>query len=246
MKRLYITLALLLTVTTLRSSAVTLPCGPLTYEARYHCGFIKIDAGLAQITLSLDGENFMATMNGQSVPIGHTVYAISDTICADMSSVTNGLSNETVTYENGWYAKPHERDSFVPAPDFTNPACYKNINGEGELDASSETMEAITISADMLAMFYYFQQFDYSAMQPGQSFEMTVTLPDGDTQQVAILYEGEDTYNGCPTHKLTFTYSYHGVMTDYPVTAQIDSETKIPLLFAADIKIGRIELVYKG
>ena len=246
MKRLYYALALLLTAATLKSAAVTLPDGPLTYEARYHCGFIKIDAGLAQINLSLDGENFMATMNGQSVPIGHTVYAISDTICANMSSVTEGLSNEVVTYENGWYAKPHEHGNITPTPDFSNPACYKNIIGGGDLDASSETMEAITISADMLAMFYYFQQFDYSAMQPGQSFNMTVTLPDGDTQQVAVVYNGEDTYNGCQTHKLTFTYSYHGVMTDYPVTAQVDSITKIPLLFAADIKIGRIELVYKG
>ncbi|MDE5594762.1 MAG: DUF3108 domain-containing protein, partial [Muribaculaceae bacterium] len=247
MKRLYFALALISAVTAFAANAVTLPDGPLTYEARYHCGFIKIDAGEAEINVSLDGDNFMATMNGQSVPIGRRVYAISDTICATMSPADGaGLSKETVTYENGWYAKPHTDSDCSVATDFSNPDGYKNINGGGYLDASSETMEAITISADMLALFYYFQQFDYSAMQPGQSFEMTVTLPDGDTQQVAVVYEGEDNFNGYATHKMTFTYSYHGVMTDYPVTAQIDSTTKLPLLFAADIKIGRIELVYKG
>ena len=35
-------------------------------------------------------------------------------------------------------------------------------------------------------------------------------------------------------------------MTDYPVTAQVDATTGLPLLLAADIKIGHIELVYKG
>ena len=236
-----------MSVTALSANAVTFPEEPLTYEARYHCGFIKIDAGEAEINVSLDGDNFMATMNGQSVPIGHRLYTISDTICTTMSEADGtALSKETVTYENGWYAKPHSDSNCLPAAVFSNPEYYKNINGGGYLDASNETMEAITISADMLAMFYYFQQFDYSAMQPGQSFEMTVTLPDGDTQQVAVVYEGEDYFNGCATHKMTFTYSYHGVMTHYPVTAQVDATTKLPLLFAADIKIGRIELVYKG
>ena len=246
MKRLYFAFALISSLTALNAAAITFPDDPLTYEARYHCGFIKIDAGEAEINLSLDGDKFMATMNGCSVPIGHRTYIISDTLCASMSAPSDGLSKETVTYENGWYAKPHGIRSVSQQTEFSDPAKYKSITGAGDLDASSETMEAITISADMLAMFYYFQQFDYSSMEAGRQFEMTITLPDGDTQQVAVVYEGEDTYEGALTHKLTFTYSYHGIMTDYPVTAQVDASTGLPLLLAADIKIGHIELVYKG
>ena len=201
MKRFYFALITLLTVTAFNSSAISFPDSPLTYEARYHCGFIKINAGLAEIGLSLDGNNFMATMNGQSVPIGHTVYAISDTLCANMTPVADGLSKETVTYENGWYAKPHEESSATPVPNFIDPTRYKNTMGGGDLNASSETMEAITISADMLAMFYYAQQFDYSSMQPGQSFEMTVTLPDGDTQQVAVVFDGHEILERSPRQR---------------------------------------------
>lgn len=246
MKRFYLFLIATLGFVSSAISQINLPSSPLSYEARYHCGFIKIDAGEAHIGLSLNGNRYMATLNGQSVPIGGRVYAISDTICSTMTNNGSGLSHETVTYENGWYAKPHAHGSNVPKLNFNNPDDYKNINGGGDLDASSETMEAVTVSTDMLAMFYYFQQFDYDALQPGQTIELTVNLPDGDTQQVAVTYVGEDSFDGHTTHKLTFNFSYHGVMTDYPVTAQVDATTKLPLLFAADIKIGHIELVYNG
>lgn len=224
------------------SATVTLPSGPLCYEARYHCGFIHIDAGKAYITLSLNGDQYMATLNGESVPIGDKVYAISDTLCATMAP-TKGLSKENVTYENGWYTKPAVDSNEPLSCLLTDPAKYKNIHGEGDLDASNGTMEAVTVSTDMLAMFYYFQQLAYSSLTPGQEIDIAINLPDGDVQQLQIVYEGEDSFNGTPTHKLKFNYSYHGEMTDYPITAQVDQASKLPLLISADIKIGHIELV---
>ena len=231
--------------------ALSLACGlyaqialqnkTLCYEASYHYGFINISAGNALITFDLDGDRFTGTFNGKSIPIGHRVYAISDTLIATMVEGP-GLSRENVTYENGWYTKPNARH---PQIDFSDPAKYKIINGEGNLNASSGTMEAVTISTDMLALFYYFQQLDYSALTPGQKIDIAVNLPDGDVQQLQIDYLGDDSLNEQETHKLMFNYSYHGVMSNYPVTVQIDKSSKLPLIFSADIKIGHIELILK-
>lgn len=217
----------------------------LYYDVSYHCGFIKITAGEAAVDFNTDGENFTASLNGQTESIEGHIFAISDTLQTRMDRA-EGISKETVTYENGWYTRVKTKDVDGSALDFTNPATYKNIWGGGDLNASSETMEAVTITADMLAMFYYFQELDFENMQPGQNINMAVTLPDNDVQQVNIIYEGSDTYKGLPTYKVKFTYSYHGEMSAYPVTAQIHTVTRLPLLFSADIKIGHVELTLRA
>lgn len=217
--------------------------GPLRYKASYHCGFIKVSAGDAVINVKLDGDRLFATMNGHSIPIGHRIYAISDTLCAIMTHTGNGLSKETVTYANAWYTKPYVNQTANGIYNFSRPENYRTINGQGTLNAGRGTMEAVTISTDMLAMFYYFRQMDFETMKPGQATILPIGLPDGTAQQVSIEYGGPDNFNGRDTYRLTFTYSYEGAMTDYPVTAQIDRRSKQPLLFAADIKIGHIELV---
>lgn len=236
---------LAITVAFSAGAEITLPEETLQYDVCYHCGFIKISAGEADVNLNLDNNNFTATMNGQTEPIGGRVYAISDTLCAAMTP-TDGLSKEVVSFENGWYAKPKADTLDGSAILFSNPNDYKNINGDGNLSASSETMEAVTISADMLALFYYFQQIDFTAMQPGENINMAITLPDGDVQQVNMVYEGPDNYNGNDTYRLRFVYSYHGVMSKYPVFAQIDMNSRLPLLFSADLKIGRVELILRA
>lgn len=225
-------------------ATVTFPVNTLQYEVMYHCGFIKIPAGVADINLSLDGENFMATLNGQTEPIGGRIYAISDTLQARMTG-GEGLSREMVTYENGWYTKPRVERVNGSALVFDNPDSYKSIRGAGYLSASSETMEAVTITADMLGLFYYFQEMDFGSMNAGDNINMTVWLPNGDTQQVRMVYEGPDTFEGLDTYRMICTYSYHGVMSNFPVTVQIDSTTRLPLQFSSDIKIGRVELRMK-
>lgn len=216
--------------------------GPLRYKACYHCGFIKISAGDAVINVKLEGNRLFATMNGHSIPIGHRIYAISDTLCATMTDTGNGLGKETVTYTNAWYTKPYANQTANGIYNFSRPENYRTINGQGTLNAGKGTMEAVTISTDMLAMFYYFRQMDFGTMKPGQSMMQSITLPDGTAQQLSIEYGGPDNFNGRDTYRLTFTYSYEGSMTDYPVTAQVDRQSKLPLLFAADIRIGHIEL----
>ncbi len=231
--------AVLLPLMASAARPITMPDQTLSYKADYHYGFIKITAGTISIDLSLDGDNFTGTLNGQSVPIGGHVYAISDTLCSSMTP-TQSLSRETVTYANGWYAKPDIGCN--ASVDFANPALFKNTMGAGTLDASDETMEAISISTDMLAMFYYFRQIDFADMTPGQNVCLTIALPGGGSQSLNITYDGIGSYEGSDTYKATFNFSYGGETTDYPITAHVDPLTRLPLMLAADLKIGHIEL----
>lgn len=224
------------------NAGVVLNNETLRYDAEYHLGIVRITAGRAEINVNLDGDMFSGTFNGQSIPWHDRIYAISDTLRASMTK-TAGLSLEKVVYENGWYTKPKVKQLTSGKYDSRKPKNYKTIYGQGELDASNGTMEAVTITADMLSLFYYFKEIDFAAMKRGQTIRIPVTLPDGDIQHVVITYKGADNFNDHKTYKVVFEYSYHGQMANYPVTCQIDQDSRIPLLFSANIKIGHIELV---
>lgn len=216
----------------------------LRYEARYRYGFIKIDAGYADVVLHIGNNRLEATMNGRSFDIGDRIYAISDTLHAVMPA---GAAHavENVTYENAWYTR-RSADNVGPVIDFGDRSDSRSIFGEGDLDASSGTMEAVTLSTDILGMFYYFKEMDYSKLHAGRVINMDITLPDGDIQKAVMQYVGEDTFNGRATYKMLVNYSYHGEMSCYPVTVQVDKTTKLPLLLSANIKIGHVELVLRS
>lgn len=214
----------------------------LRYNAEYHLGPVRITAGQAEVNINFDGKTFNGTFNGHSIPWHGRVYSVSDTLSATITEST-GLSHEQVIYENGWYTKPMVKHLESGKFDPHNPENYKNIYGRGKLDASDGTMEAITITADMLSLFYYFKEINFASMSAGQVIKIPVTLPDGDIQHVVITFKGSDIYNDHKTYKVVFEYSYHGEMANYPVTCQIDQISRIPLLFSSNIKIGHIELV---
>lgn len=101
----------------------------------------------------------------------------------------------------------------------------------------------VTITADMLSLYYYFSEIDFDRLQPGEKVTIGITLPDGDVQHAEITYNGTDTYNGHNVYATVFEYSYHGEMDNYPVKCLIDSHSRIPLLLSANLKIGHVELV---
>lgn len=230
---------LILLLATLSSFAVN--AISLRYAADYRYGFIKITAGFAEIDVDIDDNTLTATLNGHSIPWHGREYTISDTIVANMSQ-SGGVYNESVQSESGWYSKPRIAQIANGEFDRDNMDNYRTIYGRGYLDASDETMEAVTISADMLAMFYYFNVLNFGDMSARQNVTINIVLPDGDTQQALITYNGTDSFNGNDVYNVTFEYSYHGQMSNYPVDCMVDVNSRLPLMLSAELKIGHIEL----
>lgn len=214
----------------------------LRYNCEYHLGFVRITAGEAYVKVGLEGNLLTGTFNGRSIPWHGRVYSVNDTLRAKIEPA-RGLSHATVLYENGFYTKPKVRQLESGKFDASNPDNYKDIYGRGKLDASAGTIEAVTITADMLSLYYYFSEIDFDRLQPGEKVTIGITLPDGDVQHVEITYNGTDTYNGHNVYATVFEYSYHGEMDNYPVKCLIDSHSRIPLLLSANLKIGHVELV---
>lgn len=246
MKKLLLVLACIVALAA--NAQTVIPYQRIGYNIHYHWGPIDVTIAHGSATVESDGSTFKGTMDGNSIPWDGRIYCVSDTLTATMTPGANGLSHENVTYQTGWYLKPKVREyrsgNFNPA----NPANYRNIAGNGTLNASDATMEAITVTSDMLGLFYYFHQLDFESMTPGQ--RTVINISGGYANEVVITYHGQSTYTAAgvtyPTYKVEFEYSYQGAMSGYPVHAQVAADSRIPVLFSASLPAGHVEMIYDG
>lgn len=221
---------------------VQIPYQEIPYNVHYHWGLVNVNIGHGKVTLSSQGDRFNATLDGNTIPWEGRIFCVSDTLNATMTS-GSPYSRETVNYENGWYLKPKVMEYRSDGFSASNPANYKNIQGQGNLDADADTMEAVTVTADMLGMFYYFHEIDFAGMSPGQ--QVTIPITGGYAQSVTVTYNGESNYGGYSTYSVAFEYTYHGASSGYPVYAQVDRTTRIPVLLSAELAIGHVEMIYE-
>lgn len=226
---------------------VNIPYQEINYNVHYHWGLINVMIAHGTVTLQTEGPRFKATLDGNSIPWNGRVFCVSDTLHATMTP-TSGLSKETVTYENGWYLKPKVTAYRTHSFDPSDPANYKNIKGGGTLDAGADTMEAITVTADMLGMYYYFREMDFESMTPGSRITIPIAVKGGAPQKVVVEYKGKSQYQAdgvtYATYECTYEYSYDGAMSGYPVLAQVSVDSRIPVLLSASLPAGHVEMIY--
>ncbi len=219
------------------SAQVSIPYQEIPYEVHYKWGLIDVMIAHGRATVATDGNRFSATLDGNSIPWEGRVFCVSDTLRAEMTPVAGGLSSEQVTYQNGWYLKPKVTQFRSNAFSPDDPANYKNILGQGSLNASGETMEAITITSDMLGLFYYFHEIDFESMQPGQT--VTIPISGGFARNVDVTFNGADG----DVYDVTFQYSYEGAPSGYPVHAQVSAATRLPVQMSASLPVGHVTLL---
>lgn len=226
-------------------AAVTIPPTVIPYNVNYHWGIINVNIAHGTVKYQCDGKNFSGTLDGVSIPWEGHVIMVSDTLHTQMLP-GNPYSLEKINYQAGWYRRP--KANYFRSKDFdpANPANYRNIAGEGTYDASNSSMEAIAITSDMIGMYYYANELDFTTMTKGQS----ITLPiEGQYEQkVVVTYQGEGSYEientVYPTYNIMFEYNYKGKMSGYPVQMRIRKTDRLPIFLSASIPVGRIEMIY--
>ncbi len=223
-----------------------IPYQEIDYNVHYHWGPVDVTIAHGTATVGTVGDRFSATLDGNSIPWNGRVFCISDTLVATMTPQPGGLSREDVTFQTGWYLKPKVKVFRSGDFDPSDPANYRNIAGQGTLSASDNTMEAITVTSDMLGMFYYYHELDFDNMAPGTRIVIPIT--GGYASEVAVTYQGQSTcvIDGVQyaTYDVVYEYSYHGAMSGYPVHAQVAQEGRIPVKISASLPVGRVEMFY--
>lgn len=224
---------------------VVIPRTEIPYNVKYHWGLIDVMIARGKVVMESDGQQFYGTLDGTSIPWEGRIICVSDTLNAQMHS-EGGNMHENVAYQSGWYRHP-QVNSFRSAtynPD--DPAFFKNISGQGDYDASGDTMEAITVTSDMIGMYYFAKAIDFEALEPGTRLEVPIDGPY--SKMLAITYNGKGTFdaNGdtYPTYDCTFEYDYGGTMSGYPVECKISATERIPVFLGASLPLGQVQMLY--
>lgn len=220
------------------------------YNVFYALGLLHKDVGHATVSITTDGCNFIGVLHGRSLEWGGRIYAVRDTLHATMHRPVPGDPigiSERVNFQVGWYAKPLVEEIENGSFSLSNPKNYRNTRGEGRLDASDDTMEAITITSDMLGLFYFFKYMDFTVLKRSRAYVVPIVKPGGAVQHLSITYLGTDCYKvgkkSVPTYRVQFDYCFEGEPSGYPIDCQIEQNSRVPVEFSAGLKIGHFKMV---
>ena len=245
MKRELIFLSILMAAIPLIAAAA--PVEELNYKVLYHLAFINKTAGHGTIKLQCSGDTLHGTLTGRSIDWGGRYYSVADTLCATLDlTVADSIPRQKVVSVSGWYTKPTAEQLAAGTYDRTDPANYRTIAGQGNLSADPSTMEAISITANMLGLFQFFKLYDLGAMKENESLSIPIAMPDGSNEYVFVTYLGPSTYYDTKDHDtyhVRFEYSYKGKNSNYPVDCQVDRATRYPLLLSSSLPIGKLEMI---
>ena len=226
--------------------AVKIPFTDIPYNVNYHWGIIDVNIAHGNVKYQCDGTNFSGTLDGVSIPWEGHVILVSDTLRCQMTPGTSKYSTEKIDFQSGWYRRPKAKYYRSHDYDASNPANYKNIAGQGEYDASSNSMEAIAITSDMIGMYYYAYEIDFESLTPNQVF--TIPIHGIYAQEVTVTYLGKGSYEientQYPTYNIMFEYNYKGKMSGYPVQMRIRQSDRLPIFLSASIPVGKVEMIY--
>ena len=222
-----------------------IPATEVPYNVNYHWGIIDVNIAHGTVKYHCDGTNFYGTLDGVSIPWEGHVILVSDTLKTQF--VAGGkYSKEIIEYQSGWYRRPQAKYFRSNTYDAANPANYKNIAGEGQYNASSNSMEAITITSDMIGMYYYANEIDFESLSPNQV--ITIPIEGVYAQEVKVTYLGKGSYEientQYPTYNIMFEYNYKQHMSGYPVQMRIRQSDRLPIFLSASIPVGKVEMIY--
>ena len=226
-------------------AAVVIPQTEIPYSVNYHWGIIDVMIAHGTVDIQSDGNTFRGTLDGISIPWEGRIILVSDTLVAKMEAGEK-YSHENLIYQSGWYRHPkvnyYRGKNYDPA----NADFFKNIAGGGNYNASKNTMEAITVTSDMLGMFYYARELDFKTMSPGD--KITLPISGGHAKQVVVTYTGTGNYSvedhSFPTYNIEFEYIFEGNMSGYTVQMKIGQQNPIPMFIAASLPVGKVEMLY--
>lgn len=236
-----------LTLSLMSRAGVTIPHTEIPYNVNYHWGIIDVMIANGTVKIESDGTNFRGTLDGVSIPWEGRIILVSDTLQTQMLPA-EGVSKESVVYQSGWYRRPKANYYRSKNYDSANPEYFKNLAGEGNYNASHDTMEAIAVTSDMIGMFYYAQELDFKSMAPGDKVTIPISGEAAKAKEVVVTYLGEGNYNvdnkNYPTHDIEFEYTYEGSLSGYQVHMKVGEENPIPMFISASLPVGKVEMLY--
>lgn len=225
------------------------PDEDLHYNVRFKWGLIDANVGIATVTTRTnpDDGTFVTTLSGKSVDLLGHYYDAGDVVEATMlhGALTYPQSEQVKSEHGDFSIETVTADATGLSP--AGPVVARLDDGKVIRSRTSQYGSGLTI--DLLSVFYYIREIDYSHFQPGQQFHINLTGGQ-QTESLHITYIGTDNVD---VNGVAYMGAFHISLTfGGPQAAKIDSmqawiadnDARIPVKIDGSMSVGHIECRY--
>lgn len=165
----------------------------LNYVVSYKWGLIHKDAGTATLQLRNDGNKYKIRLIGMTKPWADSFYQVRDTLLSTVHKQgLKPISYTKIAHEDGKFSRDDIRYSYSGSQ-VGGHATRVKINKKGERKDSKKDFSASGPTYDMLSVFYFLRNIDYSKLS-NPNEEIKATLFSGSkVEQLTIRCVGKET-----------------------------------------------------
>lgn len=230
--------------------AFDLPDEDLTYVVLYKWGLINKDAATATLSLRADGTHYSCQLAASTLPWADKVFRVRDTLQVSLQK-SQCLPNiyRKITHEGGTYNRDVVRYS-RNGDEVTGHATRVRQKKDGPVMRFDTTLYATGPTFDMLSIFYYLRQFDYSEMKQGEQIHANIFSGKA-VERLTVTYRGVQKIKinrrEWTAYYLTFSFTHNGQPSGENMSTWISTDAqRVPLKVEGKLPLGKVQAYYTG
>lgn len=222
----------------------------LHYVISYKWGMIHKDAGEATLTLRNKGKNYELMLSAKTKPWADKFYQVRDTLLGTIrKNDFKALNYTKIAHENGKYGKDVITYKYT-GNNITGTCNRFKRNKKGEISTSTKTLTASGPVYDMLSIFYYLRELDYSNLSKGKVYKATV-FSGSKAETISIHLLGKEKIklrnkSEREAYHIRFNFTTEGKKKssdDMDTWISTDS-SHIPLYLTGSLPVGQVRAYY--
>ena len=222
----------------------------LNYVISYKWGLIHKESGDATLSLLNKGDYYELKLTGKTRPWADKFYQIRDTLIGKvMKDGFRPLSYTKIAHEKGKYGRDDIKYAYEGSKVKADISKYRE-NKNKEESLRTYNVEGILPAYDMLSVFYFLRQIDYSKLNKKEEIKSTI-FSGQLAEELTVRYEGIEKiklYDKSQTdaYHIVFKFTSGGKKkTSDDIDAWISMDSAhIPLLVIGSLPVGQVRCYY--
>ena len=223
-----------------------------SYVVTYKWGLIQKDAGDVKITKKPHKDGYELRMVAATKPWADRIYKLRDTL----TSVTlrdryKPLSYTYIAHEKNKYRKDEIKFSYSGNKVTGNSIKYKE-DKKGNVYGSEHELEGFGPTYDMLSVYFFLRELDYSNMKAGDTVEANI-FSGSKEEKLTVRCEGKEKIQlrnkqDAEAWHIVFKFTQKGgAKSSDDINCWISTDSShTPLLIVGNLPIGQIKVHYTG
>lgn len=222
----------------------------LHYVVAYKWGLIHKDAGEATLSLRNNGANYSVMLAARTKPWAEKFYTLRDTLLGTIRKTDlRPLSYTNIVHENKRVAR--DAIKYVYSGNKVTGVCHKfRRNKKGAEWEEEKKMTANGPVYDMLSVFYFLRNIDYSTLSKGKVIKASVFSGSG-VETITIRAVGIEKIkmrdkSEREAYHLKFNFTTDGKKkSSEDIDTWISTDSRhIPLYLVGQLPVGKVQAYY--